>query len=80
MTVAVIILVLLIYPLFVVIKYGKGIFRPNFARVDRILSEKSGLSLHGAFSWNTVFGKAIYYFLLFISIILLLSIITGSAF
>lgn len=46
-------------------RYGKGILFPNFARVDRRLSEKTGFHFHGPYSWNSNFGKTTYYVMLF---------------
>ncbi len=40
--------------------YGKGVLRPNFRRADEKFTAKTGFKS----SWNTRFGKAVYYLLL----------------
>lgn len=47
-----------------VAKYGKGLFNPNFERVDRMFYEKKKLNTN----WNTKAGKIVYYGLLIFSI------------
>ncbi|WP_352422276.1 hypothetical protein [Proteiniphilum sp.] len=64
MTAMIIIMVLLLYPLITVIRYGKGVLLPNFARVDRLLTQKTGFHFRGPYSWNSLFGKIVYYLLL----------------
>ena len=48
---------LILFNIIRVMIYGKSIYRPNFRRVDEILSAKTGFKS----SWNTWYGKTIYY-------------------
>lgn len=58
------IILLLFYSVENVAKYGKGLFNPNFERVDRMFYEKKKLNTN----WNTKGGKIVYYVLLVFSI------------
>lgn len=57
-----------------VMRYGKGIIRPNFERVDRILWEKNTLGIK-MLPWNSTLGKMVYYTIL-ISSFLIISFIS----
>ena len=51
-----------------VMVYGRGILRPDFARVDKILNEKN--SMHSALpQWNSTFGKIMYYLSLILTVL-----------
>ena len=59
------------YNLIRVMIYGRGIIKPDFNRVDEIFSEKTGFPS----TWNTTFGKCVYYIFLTALIGLILMII-----
>lgn len=61
---------LVLFNLIRVIVYGKSIFKPNFEIVDERVTRKTGFKS----SWNTWYGKTIYYLLLsaFMAFVLLL--------
>ena len=61
-------LFLIIYPGWLFIKlarYGKGVFRPNFERMQRKVDEWTRFPNTGAFAYNRIGGKLLYYLLLF---------------
>lgn len=66
---------LILFNIIRVMIYGKSIYRPNFRRVDEILSAKTGFKS----SWNTWYGKTIYYFSI-IGVIVFLIIILYTFF
>ncbi len=63
----VIFLILILSTFIRVMIYGKGIFKPDFKRVDLEFGRKKKISTN----WNTPFGKGVYYIFL---IIMLLSL------
>lgn len=63
----ILILFFAVYPVWIFIKlsrYGQGIFRPNFERMQRKIDEWTGFSSTGVFAYNRTGGKLIYYLLL----------------
>ena len=46
-------------------RYGKGLFNPNFERIDRMFSELQQVNTN----WNTLLGKVVYYGLLFFALL-----------
>jgi len=72
------IVVLIIWPVWLFIKlarYGQGILRPNFERMNRKIDEYTGFPVNSFFAYNRIGGKIIYYttmlwvFLLFLILI-----------
>ncbi|MDR0681764.1 MAG: hypothetical protein LBG15_07955 [Dysgonamonadaceae bacterium] len=52
-----------IYPVWLFAKltrYGQGIVKPNFKRMQRKVDEWTGMSVHGSFLWNRRGGKVMY--------------------
>lgn len=64
MTLLIIILVLLLYILITVVRYGKGVLFPNFHRVNRRMSETTGIHFmdpfHGIVFWGR-FATTFYF-------------------
>ena len=63
----ILILFFAVYPVWIFIKlcrYGQGIFRPNFERMQRKIDEWTGFCSTGVFAYNRAGGKLIYYLLL----------------
>jgi hypothetical protein len=76
------ILLLICYPVWLLQKlarYGKGIFRPNFERMQRKIDEWVGISNNGWMAWNRPAGKLLYYLLLFYVFTGILVLIYGLA-
>ena len=69
-----ILLILITLSILNVMRYGKGVIRPNFERVDRILWEKNTLAIK-MLPWNSTLGKIVYYTVLISSIFIISSII-----
>jgi len=51
-------------------KYGKGIFRPNFERMQRKIEESTIFTYNGFFAYNHAGGKIFYYLTLCYNFIL----------
>jgi hypothetical protein len=61
------ILFLFAYPVWLLVKlarYGEGVFRPNFVRMQKKINEWTGLYYDGWLAYNRPLGKLIYYLLL----------------
>ena len=76
MIIVIIIFLICLHPLFFIAINGRGLFVPDFDRVQKKYENMSFSLSPGRFtSWNRPFGKCVYYFLLLLPFLLVLAFI-----